>query len=66
MPIYRMFNSSGLQRDRIAALATVFEDLCQALGLSPRDDGLRNIVAEVVIRCAQKGNTDPDEVSKCA
>jgi hypothetical protein len=66
MPIYRMFNSSGLQRDRIAALATVFEDLCQALGLSPRDDGLRNIVAEVVIRCAQKGITDPDEVRKCA
>jgi hypothetical protein len=65
MPIYRMFNSSGLEADRIPALAAVFEDICRALGLSTRDDGLRDIVAEVVIRCAE-GVTDLDEIRECA
>ena len=66
MPIYRLFNNSGLQSDRATVMAAVFEDLCQALGLSPIEDRLRDIVAEAVIECAQKGVTDPDEVRKCA
>jgi hypothetical protein len=66
MPIYRLFNSSGLQSDRVTVIAAVFDDLCQALGLSPIEDSLRDIVAEAVIECAQKGVTDPDEVRKCA
>ena len=66
MSIYRALSSSGLHPDRLAVLATVFEDLCQALGLAPTEDSLRDIVAEAVLQCAHKGITDPDEVRKCA
>ena len=66
MRVYRVFNSGDLEPERLPVLASVFEELCQSLGLSPTEDGLRDIVAEAVVRCAKKGITDPEEVRKCA
>ena len=66
MAVYRLINNSGLQANRIALVNAVFEDLCRTLGLSSRDDRLRDIVAEAVIRCAEQDIIEPEEVRKCA
>ena len=64
--VYVRIRDSGLPREQIAAVSEAFEEVCRLLSLSPREDALRDIVAEVVVHCAQQGMSDPIEMLKCA
>ena len=64
--MYSRIRDSGLPLDQITAVSEAFEQVCRLLNLSPREDALRDIVAEVVLHCAQQGMSDPYEMLKCA
>lgn len=64
--VYSRIQQSGLPPEQIAAVSEAFEDICRRLNLSPRQDALRDIVAEVVLHCAQDGVSDPEQMLKCA
>jgi hypothetical protein len=40
--------------------------VCVELGLAVRDDPLRDIVAQAIIKCAQTGIRDPCILRRCA
>jgi uncharacterized membrane-anchored protein len=63
---YPRIENSGLPPDKIAAVSTAFEEMCRMLQLSPTEDPLRDIVADVVIDCFKRGMTDPREMLSCA
>lgn len=64
--VYPRIQNSGLPPHRVAALSAAFEEICRLLGLSPTEDALRDIVADIVIECADRGVVDPQEIMKCA
>jgi len=47
-------------------MSAAFEDVSQQLGLGPREDAIRDIVARAILECAQRGVRDPIEMRKCA
>ena len=63
---YPRIQNCGLPPDEIQAVSEVFEEVCRLLQLSPREDALRDVVADVVIRCAESGIRDAQEVRWCA
>jgi len=44
----------------------VFEEVCRELGLARKDDAFRDIIAEAILACAQRGIRDPVEMRRCA
>ena len=64
--IYPRIQNSGLPPDEIAAVAAAFEEICDMLQLSAREDALRDVVADVVIDCAKRGIEDRHEMLICA
>jgi hypothetical protein len=64
--VYPRIQESGLPPDEISAVSDVFEEVCRLLRLSPREDALRDVVADVVIKCAKSGMRDPQDVLACA
>jgi hypothetical protein len=47
-------------------MAKAFEDVCRELGLAQTEDPLRDLVAEVIIKCVQEGEIDEDRLKECA
>jgi hypothetical protein len=66
MPIYRLIEREAFEPDHIEVITAAFEDVCRELGLAAREDPLRDIVAQAIIKCAQLGEHDPIRLRKCA
>jgi hypothetical protein len=66
MAIYRLLKDTAFLPDEISVMATAFEDLCRELKLAERDDPLRDVVARVIICCAEKGERDIIRLKECA
>lgn len=64
--VYPRIQNSGLPLHKIAVISVAFEEVCRMLQLSPVQDTLRDIVADVVIDCANRGIDDPKEMLNCA
>jgi hypothetical protein len=64
--VYPRIQICGLPPDEIAAVSVAFEEVCRLLHLSPREDALRDVVADVAIDCAKRGRLDPQEILLCA
>jgi hypothetical protein len=54
------------RRDIVAAVRTAFEMLSADFGVTESDGSLRDMVANVVLECAQKGLCEPMEIRECA
>jgi hypothetical protein len=66
MPIYSLLREGSFDPEHIQIIAAAFEDVCRDLGLAPREDPLRDIVARAIIDCAKKGEHDPIRLRACA
>ncbi len=66
MPTYRLFRELSFDRDHLDLISQVFEQVSLDLGLGQREDAIRDLVAQAIIECAQKGIRDPDEMRRCA
>jgi hypothetical protein len=66
MPIYRLLENSAFGPERITAMTAAFEAVCDELGLTKRDDPLRDTVAKAIIDCAKRGDFDPVQLRECA
>ena len=64
--VYPRIQNCGLPPHEIAAISAAFEEVCRMLQLSPTEDALRDIVADVVIDCAKRGNDNLQEMLTCA
>ena len=64
--VYPRIQNTGLPPDEIATISEAFEEICRMLQLSPTEDALRDIVADVVIDCAKRGTDDRREMLTCA
>jgi hypothetical protein len=65
VPIDR-FLQEPFHQEAITAMAAAFEDTLRELKLTDRDDPLVEIVARIIIECAQQGNRDPIDMRDCA
>lgn len=66
MTVYPLFLKSSLDEEHIAIMSHVLEELSREFGLAKTEDGLRNIVAEAILCCVQRGLRDPEEIRRCA
>lgn len=66
MSTYRLFGELSFDRDHLDLISQVFEQVSLELGLRQREDAIRDLVAQAIIECAQKGIRDPDEMRRCA
>jgi hypothetical protein len=64
MPIYEILKGAVFEPKHIEAMAQAFEVVCSGLGLTKRDDPLRDLVARKVIECAQRGEHDPERLAR--
>jgi hypothetical protein len=64
--IYRRIERSDLPPEDKLVISQAFEEVCRLLRLSPREDDLRDAVADIVIDCAKRGVTDSREMLHCA
>jgi hypothetical protein len=66
MPIYRLLREQAFDPEHIQIMTAAFEDVCRDLGLAPREDPLRDIVARAILECARTGEHDPVRLRECA
>jgi len=66
MQVYPLFRNSGFTPEQIEMMSAIFEDVCHDLGLSPREDEIRDAVARVIIDCSHRGVHDPGKIRLCA
>jgi len=66
MAIYRRFLGAPFDSEHVTLMDAVFEELCRELGLARKDDAFRDIIAEAILACAQRGIRDPVEMRRCA
>lgn len=64
MPIYDILKGGAFEPKHIEAMGQAFEAVCSGLGLTNRDDPLRDLVARKVIECAQRGEYDPRRLAR--
>ena len=64
--IYPLFRGLPFDPDHIALMSSVFESVSRELGLAERVDQFRDMIAQAIVECAQKGIRDPAEMRKCA
>jgi hypothetical protein len=63
MPIYALLKKQdAFAPEQVEALAKVFKDVLQALGLVHRTDPVTELVAKKVVELATGGISDPDRV----
>jgi hypothetical protein len=65
-PIYPLFRHLPFDPEHLDMMSSAFEQVSLELGLAMRTDKLRDIVAEAIIQCAQRGIRDPAEIRRCA
>jgi hypothetical protein len=66
MPVYPIFQNSAFDPKDIEVMSAAFEDVCRDLGFAVKDGVLRDIIAKVIIECAQKGIRNQIELRKGA
>lgn len=66
MPLYRLFRDLPFDAEHVDLMSSVFEQVSLDLGLGAREDQFRDLVAQAIIDCAQKGIRDPEEMRRCA
>jgi hypothetical protein len=64
--VYRILRRKEFQPADLQVMAKAFEDVCRELGLAQTEDPLRDLVAEVIIKCVQDGEIDEDRIKECA
>jgi len=64
MLIYEILKGGVFEPKHIEAMGQAFEAVCSGLGLTKRDDPLRDLVARKVIECAQRGEHDPARLAR--
>ena len=64
MPISEILKGGAFEPTHIEAMGQAFEAVCSGLGLTNRDDPLRDLVARKVIECAQRGEHDPERLAR--
>jgi hypothetical protein len=66
MPIYPLFRNLPFDPEHIELMSSVFEQVSSEFGLTQRKDALRDVVARVIIECAQRGIRNGEEMRRCA
>jgi hypothetical protein len=66
MPVYRLLENSVFEPHDIEAIAQAFEAVCILLKLPKGEDSMRDLVAQSVIKSAQRGERDPERLCKLA
>ena len=66
MPIYRIFQNSAFDPKDVEVMSAAFEDVCRDLGFAVKDSVLRDIIAKVIIECAQMGVRNQIDLRKGA
>ena len=64
MPIYDILKGAAFEPKHIEAMGQAFDAVCSGLGLTKRDDPLRDLVARKVIECAQRGECNPERLAR--
>jgi hypothetical protein len=64
MVIYEILKGAAFEPKHIEAMGQAFAAVCSGLGLTKRDDPLRDLVARKVIECAQRGEYDPERLAR--
>jgi hypothetical protein len=64
--VYRILRHTEFEPAALQVMANAFEDVCRELGLAQTEDPLRDLVAEVIIKCVQDGERDEDRIRECA
>jgi hypothetical protein len=59
MPLYRLLQNQAFDPAHIEAMAYAFEAACVELRIAGTDDPRREMIAQKVIECAQRGERDP-------
>jgi methylmalonyl-CoA mutase cobalamin-binding subunit len=54
-PITPFLRDQAFDPETVEAMGEAFDTTCKALGLSNRNDGMTNLVAEMIIELAQRG-----------
>ena len=64
--VYRIFKHKEFNSEALQYMATAFEDVCRELGLAQTDDALRDLVAEVIIKCCQDSERSSiEDIKEC-
>jgi hypothetical protein len=58
MAVYRLYKNKAFEPEAITVMTSAYADVCDALGLSDRDQSQANRVAKTVIEFAQRGVSD--------
>jgi len=66
MPVYRIFQNTAFDPKDIEVMSAAFDDVCHDLGFEVKDSVLRDIIAKVIIECAQKGIRNHTDLRKGA
>jgi hypothetical protein len=66
VPIYPLFRHLPFDPEHVDLMSSVFEQVSLDLRLAEREDQIRDIVAQAIIDCAQRGIRDPAEMRRCA
>jgi hypothetical protein len=59
MAIYRMLSSGAFDPDVVKAMTIAYERACTALDLADRTDPLTEIIAQMIVERAKRGEFDP-------
>src|ERR1700739_4687839 len=62
----RLGASLSVDPEHVEAMVAAFEQVSLELGLTQRADGARDLVAQAIIDCAQRGIRKQEEMSRCA
>ena len=66
MPIYPLFRHLPFDPEHVDLMSSVFAQVSLELQLADREDPIRDIVAQAIVDCAQRGIRDPEEMRRCA
>jgi hypothetical protein len=65
MTIHRLYKNEAFEPEAISTMTRAYDDICQTLGVSARDQRATNTVAKTVIEFAQRGARDPSRLRDC-
>jgi hypothetical protein len=65
MTIHRLYKNEAFEPEAISTMTRAYDDICQTLGVSARDQPATNTVAKTVIEFAQRGARDPSRLRDC-
>jgi len=66
MPARHIFQDAPFSEEQLDLMFTVFEQVIRDLGLSQGTEASRDLVANAVLKCAERDIFDPFELRKCA